>query len=117
MAVPVEIYSDTFLLYSGMDLPLEDLWEKLRHLGYTISRSVPKRSGEHRFLKREGILEIYLHDLTIPQNPSKILSTSRLTRMTASSADMPMHSRDITNEIEILEPPFIPSISGQTFSS
>ncbi|MEX0806883.1 MAG: transglycosylase domain-containing protein, partial [Candidatus Binatia bacterium] len=68
---PSKIYSDTFPLYSGMDLPLEDLWEKLRHLGYTISRNVPTRRGEHRFLKREGLLEIYLHDFNYPSESFK----------------------------------------------
>ncbi|MBI4489980.1 MAG: hypothetical protein HY694_12905, partial [Deltaproteobacteria bacterium] len=63
---PSKIYSDTFLLYVGMNLRMEDLWEKLRRLGYRESRSAPRAKGEYRFLKGEGILEIYFHDFVYP---------------------------------------------------
>ncbi|MGH7773880.1 MAG: PBP1A family penicillin-binding protein [Candidatus Binatia bacterium] len=63
---PSKIYSDTFLLYVGMNLRMEDLWEKLRRLGYRESRNAPRAKGEYRFGKREGLLEVYLHDFVYP---------------------------------------------------
>jgi penicillin-binding protein 1B len=63
---PSKIYSDTLLVYAGMNLRVEDLWEKIRRLGYRETRNVVKARGEYRFLKREGLLEVYLHDFVYP---------------------------------------------------
>lgn len=63
---PSKIYSDTFLVYIGMNLRMEDLREKFRRLGYRESRNAPQARGEYRFLKREGIVEISLHDFVYP---------------------------------------------------
>ena len=63
---PSKIYSDSFLLYDGMSLRIEDLREKLRRLGYRESRNLPDIKGEYRLLSKEGILEIYLHDFVYP---------------------------------------------------
>ncbi|MFQ5904877.1 MAG: transglycosylase domain-containing protein, partial [Candidatus Binatia bacterium] len=68
---PSKIYSDTSLLYAGMNLRMRDLWEKLRRLGYRESRHAPRTKGEYRFLRRERILEIYLHDFIYPLEPFK----------------------------------------------
>jgi len=63
---PSKIYSDTHLLYVGMNLRTEELSEKLRRLGYHEVRNAPQARGEYRFLKREGLLEIYLQDFAYP---------------------------------------------------
>jgi penicillin-binding protein 1B len=63
---PSKIYSDTYLLYVGMNLRLEDLWEKMRRLGYQETRGTPKKRGEYRYQKAKGLLEIYLHDFFYP---------------------------------------------------
>ncbi|MBI2351234.1 MAG: transglycosylase domain-containing protein, partial [Deltaproteobacteria bacterium] len=63
---PSKIYSDTYLLYPGMNLRSDELLEKLRRLGYRESRNTPKAKGEYRFLHRDGLLEIYLHDFIYP---------------------------------------------------
>ncbi len=63
---PSKIYSDTYLLYAGMNIRSEELWEKLRRLGYRESRNGPSSKGEYRFFKKEGLLEIYLHDFVYP---------------------------------------------------
>jgi len=63
---PSKIYSDTYLLYAGMNVRSEELWEKLRRLGYRESRNGPSSKGEYRFLKKESLLEIYLHDFVYP---------------------------------------------------
>jgi penicillin-binding protein 1B len=68
---PSKIYSDTYLLYVGMNLRLEDLWEKMRRLGYQETRSAPKKRGEYRYQKAQGQLEIYLHDFVYPTEPFK----------------------------------------------
>ena len=63
---PSKIYSDTYLLYPGMNLRGDELLEKLRRLGYREGRDTPKAKGEYRFLHRDGLLEIYLHDFIYP---------------------------------------------------
>ncbi len=68
---PSKIYSDTFLIYVGMDLRLEDVSEKLRRLGYQPARENPRVKGEYRFLKSEGLIEVFLHDFTYPLDPLK----------------------------------------------
>src|SRR5919106_3094398 len=66
---PSKIYSDSFFLYTGMNLRLEDLLEKLHRLGYVATRTAPKAKGEYRSLKNNGTLEIYLHDFDYPFEP------------------------------------------------
>ena len=63
---PSKIYSDTYLLYVGMNLRSDELADKVRRLGYRESRNPPQARGEYRFLKKEGLLEIYLHDFVYP---------------------------------------------------
>ncbi len=62
--LPSKIYSDTYLLYSGMNLRREDLSEKLRRLGYRETRSGLNAKGEYHFSKSD--VEIYLHDFGYP---------------------------------------------------
>jgi penicillin-binding protein 1B len=61
---PSKIYSDTYLLYAGMNLRREDLAEKLRRLGYRETRSALKAKGE--YLSSKSDVEIYLHDFAYP---------------------------------------------------
>ncbi|MGH7826383.1 MAG: PBP1A family penicillin-binding protein [Candidatus Binatia bacterium] len=68
---PSKIYSDTHLLYIGMNLRLEDLWEKMRRLGYQETRGIPEKRGEYRYQKSRGILDIYLHDFVYPAETFK----------------------------------------------
>jgi penicillin-binding protein 1B len=63
---PSKIYSDTFLLYVGMNLRMEELWDKLRRLGYRETGNAPKAKGEYRFVRKAGLVEIYLHDFVYP---------------------------------------------------
>ena len=63
---PSKIYSDSYLLYVGMNLRADDLMEKLRRLGYRESRDTPRAKGEYFFPRKEGRLEIYLHDFVYP---------------------------------------------------
>ena len=68
---PSKIYSDTFLLYAGMNLRAEDLREKLRRLDYRETRQTPKAKGEFWFSKGDGLLETYLHDFDYPSEAFK----------------------------------------------
>lgn len=63
---PSKIYSDSYLLYVGMNLRREDLMDKLRRLGYRETRANPQAKGEYAFSRRDGQLEIYLHDFVYP---------------------------------------------------
>ena len=67
--IPSKIYSDTFLLYVGMNLRQGELWEKLRRLGYRASQNPLRAKGEYRIVKKEALVEIYLHDFVYPQEP------------------------------------------------
>ena len=84
---PSKIYSDTFLIYVGMNLRMEDLWEKLRRLGYRKIRKAPRVKGEYRFLRRKGILEIYLHGFAYPLEPFKGIPV-RITLQSATVTKM-----------------------------
>ena len=69
--LPSKIYSDAFLMYPGMFLRPETLEAKLRRLRYRVMRSSPKSRGEFRYLARERLFEIYLHDFQYPQRKFK----------------------------------------------
>ncbi len=68
---PSKIYSDSYLLYVGINLRLEDLAEKLRRLGYFESAGAPDAKGEYRIQKARGIAEVYLHDFDYPTEHRK----------------------------------------------
>ena len=68
---PSKIYSDTYLLYVGINLRSDDLLEKLRRLGYHEAQSPPKRRGEYRFQPSRGLLEIYLREFSYPTEQFK----------------------------------------------
>jgi penicillin-binding protein 1B len=84
---PSKIYSDSLFLYTGMNLRLENLIEKLRRLGYVATPKAVKTEGEYRFLRNKGTLEIYLHDFDYPSEPFEgypvriILRDSVITRI------------------------------------
>ena len=69
--LPSKIYSDSYLLYIGINLQLDDVWEKLRRLGYHRTQAMPKSKGEYRYQKPAGLLEIYLRDFVYPTEPFK----------------------------------------------
>lgn len=63
---PSKIYSDSYLLYVGINLPLDELWDKLRRLGYHGASAAPKTKGEYRYQRSNSLVEIYLHDFVYP---------------------------------------------------
>jgi penicillin-binding protein 1B len=68
---PSKIYSDSYLLYVGINLRLDDLSEKLRRLGYREAQTVPKARGEYRLQRAGGLVDIYLHDFAYPTDQFK----------------------------------------------
>jgi penicillin-binding protein 1B len=68
--IPSKIYSDTALLYPGISVNLEDFRDKLRRLGYRESTTA-RVKGEYRYSKKEGLLDIHLHDFPYPTGPFK----------------------------------------------
>ena len=64
---PSKIYSDSYLLYVGVNVRVEDLTEKLRRLGYFETQAAPRRKGEFRVAR--GAIEIFLHDFAFPTEP------------------------------------------------
>ncbi len=61
---PSKIYSDSYLLYVGINLRVEELTDKLRRLGYFETQGPPRRKGEYRVAR--GAVEIFLHDFAFP---------------------------------------------------
>jgi penicillin-binding protein 1B len=68
--IPSKIYSDTTLIYPGISVHLEDFRDKLRRLGYREAATA-RVKGEYRYSKKEGLLEIHLHDFSYPTGPFK----------------------------------------------
>lgn len=65
LSFPSKIYSDSYLLYVGINVRIDDLTEKLRRLGYFESSAPPKRKGEYRVVGPSAV-EIFLHDFDFP---------------------------------------------------
>jgi penicillin-binding protein 1B len=70
-AFPSKIYADSYLLYVGANLRIQDLTEKLHRLGYFETQGTPKSKGEFRIVPKEGLVEIYLHDFDMPTDKLK----------------------------------------------
>lgn len=68
---PSKIYSDSYFLYLGASLRVQDLSDKLHRLGYFETQSTPKAKGEYRIAAKEGVVEIYLHDFDSPSEQFK----------------------------------------------
>ncbi len=68
---PSKIYSDTYLIYPGITLNTDDLEKKLTRLGYRTTPGRPRSGGEYRISKKDGFVEIYLHDFKYPLGPFK----------------------------------------------
>jgi penicillin-binding protein 1B len=68
---PSKIYSDSYLLYVGINLRLDDLWDQFRRLGYRETQSAPRIKGEYRYQKSSGLLDVYLHDFVYPAETFK----------------------------------------------
>ncbi|HXG52995.1 MAG TPA: PBP1A family penicillin-binding protein [candidate division Zixibacteria bacterium] len=102
---PSKIYSDSYLLYVGMHLRQEEIWEKLRRLGYRETQGTPTRKGEYRYLKSKGVLELYLHDFVYPTEPFRgfpvriFLNGGTVARIENATADHEMFSLELEPEL------------------
>jgi penicillin-binding protein 1B len=65
-SIPSQIYSDATLLYPGLHLNRPLFEDKLHRLGYRPVGHTPVHQGEMR--SRNGAIEIFLHDLDLPDN-------------------------------------------------
>jgi penicillin-binding protein 1B len=63
---PSEIYTDSFLIYPGMDLQAIGFFDRLHDLGYQAVDHEVTRKGEYHFEKSAGLLDIWLHDFPYP---------------------------------------------------
>jgi penicillin-binding protein 1B len=66
-----KIYSDSFHLYVGVNVRLDDLTDKLRRLGYYESSAPPKTQGAYQMNTAAGSIDIYLHDFDFPTEKVK----------------------------------------------
>ncbi|MFQ5665662.1 MAG: PBP1A family penicillin-binding protein [Candidatus Binatia bacterium] len=63
---PSKIYSDSLLIYPGIDLQGVGFFERLRDLGYRSVNGRVSRRGEYRLDKSNGELDVYLHNFPQP---------------------------------------------------
>ena len=102
---PSKIYSDSYLLYVGMSLHLDDFWDKLRRLGYHETKGAVKGRGEYHYQKTLGLLDIYLRDFNYPTEqfkgiPVRIgLSGSVITKMENRATGEEMFSLELEPEL------------------
>ena len=63
---PSKIYADSKIIYPGMYLSTDEVRDKLRRLGYRVSKARPRTKGEYRILGKNAVIEVYLHDFRYP---------------------------------------------------
>ncbi len=63
---PSKIYSDSLLVYPGVDVKAIDLLERLRDLGYQPVHGSPVRKGDYNADDLTHRLDLYLHDFPYP---------------------------------------------------
>ncbi len=98
--IPAKIFSDAYLIYPGMSLPMEELEAKLERLGYRIAVGRPRSAGEYRIQKKDGVAEVYLHNFLYPLGQYKGLPV-RLTIV--SNTATKLHNMDTGKEVFSLE--------------
>lgn len=69
--LPSKIYSDSSLLYVGINLRIDEFKDKLRRLGYREIPTTPKAQGEYQYRAGAGVFQIYLHDFVYPTEQFK----------------------------------------------
>ncbi|MGE5303257.1 MAG: PBP1A family penicillin-binding protein [Alphaproteobacteria bacterium] len=69
--LPGKIYSDSYLIYVGINLRIDEFKDKLRRLGYRETQTAPKAQGEYRYRQAPAVLQIYLHDFVYPTEAFK----------------------------------------------
>lgn len=67
--LPSKVYSDSFILYPGLDIKGVGLFERLRRLDYHPVPVPPERPGEYHF--EPDRLTVYLHDFDYPDHSVK----------------------------------------------
>jgi hypothetical protein len=60
---PSKIYSDSQLIYPGMDLKAVGFFDRLRDLDYQPVPSGVSRKGDYHVDERGGTIDVYLRDL------------------------------------------------------
>jgi penicillin-binding protein 1B len=61
---PSRVYSDTFLIYPGLDVEAAGLYDRLGRLNYREVTAAPLRKGDFR--RTEQGLQLFLHDFSYP---------------------------------------------------
>jgi penicillin-binding protein 1B len=63
---PSKIYSDSQLIYPGMDLKAVAFFDRLRDLDYQPVAGAVSRKGDYHVDERAETVDVYLHDLPVP---------------------------------------------------
>ncbi|MEE9550803.1 MAG: PBP1A family penicillin-binding protein [Candidatus Binatia bacterium] len=111
---PSRIYSDTFLMYPGVNLRPEDLEAKLLRLGYRETNSKLRSSGDYRILKREGRAEIYLHNFQYPLGSFKGFPVRLILRSNTIAKILNLQSGKEIFSLE-LEPELVTGLYDRTW--
>ncbi len=103
--LPSKIYSDSYLLYVGINLRLDEFKDKLRRLGYRETQTMPRSQGEYRYQAAPGVMQIYLHDFAYPSETLKgypvrlALQGSVVTRIENDATREEMFSLELEPEL------------------
>ncbi|HSG06623.1 MAG TPA: hypothetical protein VLB09_09540, partial [Nitrospiria bacterium] len=66
--LPSKVYTNSFILYPGLNIREIKLMDRLKHLGYTQSGGTPARPGT--FHPSSSVLELYLNEFKYPDHQS-----------------------------------------------
>jgi penicillin-binding protein 1B len=101
-SIPSRVYSDVTLLYPGLSIDRPALLRKLHRLDYRPVDNLPRRPGEMR-ARGDGI-EIYLHDLQIPDQHRPGFPVRLRMRKEQITALQPLDQRGGELPVVTLEP-------------
>jgi penicillin-binding protein 1B len=102
---PSKIYSDTALVYPGIDLKPVGFFDRLNDLGYQAVDGEVARKGDYHFDQRSGRLDVYLHDVPVPAMDGAgrlvrlTLAGTTVTRIADAADDKEMYALEIDPEL------------------
>jgi penicillin-binding protein 1B len=111
---PSRIYSDTFLMYPGMNMRPRDLETKLIRLGYRDTKGKPRSSGDYRLLIKEGRAEIFLHNFQYPLESFKGIPVRLILRSNTIAKILNLQSGKEIFSLE-LEPELVTGLYDRTW--
>ena len=102
---PSKIYSDSALIYPGIDLAAVGFFDRLTALGYQQVAGTPARRGDYSVDRQAGVLDLALRDLGTTTSPAAghlvrlSLTGTIVTRIDDRTLQQPLHTLEIEPEL------------------